>query len=743
VIAAAFAAAVLSVSVALLGHTSPLPASFGARADQTARHPGASEKLPLSFVPNRGQADPRSLYQAQGGGLSLFFGRRHVALAFNEGKRGAALDLRFIGANPDAQLVPGDRGKGVVNYVSGSDPAKRRVGLPTYGQLVYRDLWPGIDMVFSGRRDRLEYSFRLTPGADPARIRMQYAGASSLALGARGALRINTPLGALEDARPLSYQRIRGRRRAVESRFRLTGETSYGLEVGSYDRRRPLVIDPALVYSTFLGGSGDRDYMFDAAADSQGNAYLAGQSDSADYPTTPGAYDTTYNGPLDDIVVTKLNPTGSALVYSTYIGGSNGQDYAQDIAIDAAGNAYASGIACSTGLATPGAYQPTVPAGSGCARFIVKLNAAGSNLDYFTYFGADYTDPSIADIAVDGQGNVYFAGGTSRQVSLPFPVTANAYDHSWNGLSDAYIAKLNASGSALVYSTYLGGPDYEDAGAIAVDGQGAAYVVGTTSGAFPVTESAYDPFRNDFNGDAFIAKLSPSGSSLVYATYLGGSTCSGSGSGCGIDQGGAIAVDSQGAAYVGGRTYSSDYPTTPGAYDPTFNGGPDGDAFVTKINSTGTGLDYSTYLGGSGPDVANGIAVDGSGSAWVIGSTEATNFPTTADALRPVKCAGNDGFLAQLDAAGSALAYSTFLGCGYPNGLAVDGLGGTYVAGSTGTASFPTTTGAYDRTFAGMREGFVWKLDAGAGAASGAALSPSSEQTAFSRDLRTPFMGAR
>jgi hypothetical protein len=664
-----------------LPQSSTSPGTSNATSDRAAH---AYAKLPLSFVPNAGQADKQIRYYAQGAGFSFSFSDDKAVLAFEKGDRGQALELRFLGANPNAKLTALDRGQGRVNYLTGS---KRHTDLPTYNQLVYRDRWPGIDMVFRGKGGKLEYEFRLHPGAKPSDIRLAYAGAESLSLGAGGALLIDTPLGTLRDSKPTSYQRIGGRRAPVASRYTLAG-SSYGFALGHYDRGQPLVIDPSLVYSTYLGGSGV-DFGQGIAVDSQGAAYVTGFTRSTDFPVTAGAFDTSANGGFEDAFVTKLSPSGSSLDYSTYLGGE-GADNGFAIAVDSLGAAYVTGETQGGGgfPTTAGAFDTALH--DKFIAFVTKLSPSGSSLTYSTFLGGpDDGEEAGRGIAIDTLGAAYVTGNTSSE---EFPTTAGAFDTSFDLLGDAFLTKLNSTGSGLVYSTYLGGSGDDIGRGIAVDSLGTAYVTGETrSSNFP-TAAAFDSSLG--LQDAFATKLSSTGSTLAYSTYLGGS---------GGERGSSIAVDGAGSAYVTGDTSSSDFPTTAGAFDTSYN---IDDAFVTKLNASGAGLAYSTYLGGSGSDQGYGITVDGQGAAHVTGATNSSDFPTTAGAY---DTNGGGAFVTKLNASGAGLAYSTYLDGSRGLGVAIDSQGTVYVTGYAG-ADFPTTAGAFDTTFNGVSDAFVTKL---------------------------------
>jgi Ca2+-binding RTX toxin-like protein len=656
-------------------------------------------KLPLSFVPNAGQTDDQVRYYTRGPGHAFYFTSHKAVLSLIKAKRAVALDLTPLGANPNARLEAGARGSGKVNYIGRS---RRETNLPTYEKLVYRDLWPGIDMVFRGASGKLEYEFHLRPGADPSKIRLAYKGAQGLSLGANGNLLVRTPLGALPDSRPRSYQRVGSRRRAVESRFLLkSGGRAYGFGLGAtYDRRRPLVIDPALAYSTYLGGSGD-DFGEWIAVDSAGAAYVSGVTYSSDFPTSAGAFDPSYEGG-GDAFVTKLNPSGSDVAYSTYLGGSD-VDVGEGIAVDSQGAAYITGLSASADFPTTAGAFDTSANGRGDA-FLAKLSPDGSSLAYSTYLGgSSFLDDGGVGIAVDSQGAAYVTGSTG---STDFPTTAGAFDTSANGGYEAFITKLNASGSGIVYSTFLGGSNNDSGLGIAIGGAGSVYVTGGADSAdFPTTAGAFDTTQND-PSDAFVTKLNAAGSGLVYSTYLGGGA---------FDQGGGIAVDAAGRAYISGQTGSGDFPSTVGAFDTTHNGV--SDVFVTKLNATGSALAYSTYLGGTGDDYGNRIAVDGSGAAYITGLSESADFPTSAGALDTSANGGRDAFVTKLNPPGSALGYSTYLG-GASNdigvGIAVDSGGSAYVTGYSTSSDFPTTAGALDTSFNGgdsFGDPFVTKLN--------------------------------
>jgi hypothetical protein len=663
----------------------------------TAPSSGGAE-LPLSFVPNAGQADAQVKYAAQGPDFAFHFTEHKAVMSFTEGKRGVALHLTPLAADSRARLEAGDPQPGKVNYLTAS---ARKIGLPTYGTLTYRGVWPGIDMVFRGSGGALKYEFHVAPGADPSRIRLAYRGADGLAVGPAGNLLIGTPLGTVRDSRPRSWQVVDGRRRDVGSRYALAGGNRYGFALGaSYDASRPLVIDPGLVYSTFLGGS-VTDQGHGIALDTAGSSYLVGQTSSANFPATAGVFDPTHNGQTD-VFVAKLNAAGSSFTYTTFLGGG-GDDIGRAIAVDPSGNAYVTGTAEPGFPTTAGAFDTV--AGNGDA-FAAKLSPSGAALLYSTFLGGANSDNGF-DIAVDGTGQAHVVGDT---LSTAFPTTSGSLSPAPPGLGtnfDGFVSKLNPTASALVYSTFLGGGGGNDtASGIALGTGGAAHVTGRTASTdFLTTAGAFDTSFNAGVADAFAAKLNATGSALDYSTFLGGT-----GDETLLP---AVALDGSGSAYVTGLTASTDYPTTAGAFDPTDN--PAADIYVTKLNAAGSAPVYSTYIGGGGADAGLAIAVDAGGSAFVTGSTTSSNYPVSAGAFDTTANGGTtDAFVSRLSPSGSVLTHSTYLGSNVGDtgrAIAVDGSANAHVAGDTVGSAFPVTTGAADTSHNGAADAFAAKLD--------------------------------
>jgi len=660
-------------------------------------------KLPLTFVENAGQLHEKVCYHTNRLGYGVCFTQEEAIFVFTgdrrDKKEGLALSLRFLDANSRVTVEGHREDAEKIHYLLGNDPAKWRTELPAYRDVVYRELWPGIDLIFYGENGRLKYDFVLEPGAQADDIRLAYRGADGLFLDEEGNLLIDTAFGVLTEEHPVSYQEIDGQRVTVDCRFVLkrheNGEQAFGLAVGTgYNPAYRLVIDPVLLYSTFLGG-GDGDIGNSIAVDAAGNAYVTGSTESFDFPVTPGVFQPTF-GNLQDAFVTKLNAAGSALVYSTYLGGSGG-DRGNGIAVDAAGNAYVTGITFSDNFpVTPGAFRTTRTGTSDA--FVTKLNADGSALVYSTYLGGSADDLGKG-VKVDAADNAYVVGDT---FSADFPVTPGAFQSTFGGVTDVFVTKLNAAGSALVYSTYLGGTGDDESGGIAIDETGNAFATGfTVSDDFPVTPGAFRTARVGAF-DAFVTKLSAAGSALIYSTYLGGTSG---------DFAVGIAVDLSGNAYVTGNTTSSDFPTTPDAFQLMLKGLVD--AFVTKVNTTGTALVYSTYLGGSESDQGNAIAVDSTGNAYVTGDTQSADFPTTPGVLQRKFGGGRDAFVTIVNTVGDALVFSTYLGGSFSdqgNGIAVDSSFNAYVTGNTDSVNFPTAPGAFRTAIAGSSDAFVTKF---------------------------------
>ena len=638
-------------------------------------------QLPLSFEANQGQADASVDFVARGPGyaLSLTPGAAVLGLHAPQATVGESVRLSFHDANTKAQAAGVDKAVGVSNYFIGSDPSHWHTGVPNFAKVRYSDIYPGIDVVYYGNQRQLEYDFVVAPGADPARIAIDFQGVRALEVNSSGDLILKANGHDLVQHKPVIYQTVAGRRRVIAGRYVVQG-TRARFKVAPYDRSQPLIIDPTLGYSTYFG-SKDFGYGDGIAVDASGNAYVTGLSYCAGFPSVWGTWSAPGNG---DAFIAKLNRAGTQLLYASYFGGS-GEDIGHGIAVDASGNAYLTGVTRSQDLPTThGAVQSRLGAGAIQNAFVARFNAYG-DLVYSTYLGGASSDVGQA-IAVDSSRSAYVTGYTS---SKDFPTTAHALQRSLTGLQNVFVTKLNANGSALEYSTLLGGDDYDFGFGIAVNKQGNAYVTGATYGIFtskfPTTSNAYQTAYAG-SGDAFVSKLSADGSSLVYSTLLGGSS---------YDGGRGIALDANGDAYVTGYTQSSAFPTTAGVVQSALSGTED--AFVAKLSSDGAALTYSTYLGGSGIDGAHGIAVGSNGYAYITGFTVSVDFPTTRGTIQTYNGSGREPFVAALNTTGSQLVYSTYLGGSNGDGayaIAVDPASNAYVTGYTNSVDFPVTNGA-------------------------------------------------
>ena len=685
-----------------------VPAEPPAGAAALTRPVTGYGQLPLAFEANQGQSDDQVRFLARGEGYSLFLTPTEAVLSLRAPEPSSTVvRMRLDGANTQSTLTGLDPLAGTSNYLIGNDPGRWRVDVPSFARVHYASVYPGIDLVYYGKQRQLEYDFVVGPNADPSSVALAFDGVDALSIDREGNLILQTAHGALTQQKPVVYQDVDGRRHQVEGRYELRADDRVGFHVSSYDHTHPLVIDPVLSYSTYLGGNGN-DVGNAIAVDGAGNAYVTGSTQSTNFPGASGSLVQASLRGSADVFVAKLNTAGTALVYSTYLGGS-GSDIGRAIAVDGAGNAYVTGETDSptTGSgAIPfplvGPIQPIF--GLIGDAFVTKLNAAGNALVYSTYLGGSGSDRGYG-IALDGFGNAYVTGHTN---SLNFPIVAAFQPANGGpGSYDAFVAKLNAAGSALVYSTYLGGNANEfslDGGAIAVDSDGSAYVGGTTiSPNFPgAGTSTIQATFGGGTGDGFVAKFNAAGSALVYSTYLGGTT---------IDAVNGLALDADRNAYVVGYTDSSTFPTAVPLQ--ASRNGPGNDAFVAKINAAGSALTYSTYLGGTGGDVAYDVAVDGAGQAHVSGWTSSFNYPTVAP-LQAVNSGSGDAFISQVNGAGSALVFSTYwggaAGAEHGHGIALDGAGNTYVAGQTGSLNFPASTGAFQTSLAGFTDAFVAKV---------------------------------
>ncbi len=746
----------------------PQPGAKQASAALRAQVVNAYAKLPLRFEQNRGQADPRVRFVSRGAGYSVFLTPTEAVVTLRSGATRSlkpplresaerrseerpdrtpdVIRLRLAAANPTPQIEGREQLAGASNYLIGNDPSRWHTKVPAFAKVRYEAVYPGVDLVYYGSQQQLEYDLIVAPGADPKQIQLDVSGADSFRVDDSGDLVLGS---SLRLRKPAIYQETPSGRRSIAGSYVLLAARRVGFRIGDYDARRPLIIDPVLAYSTYLGGIAFEEIRA-IGLDASGNIYVAGTTTSPDFPTA-SAFGGSLSG-LQDGFVSKLAPDGSALIFSTFLGGANTEEI-RGLAVDGSGTVTIAGSTDSTNFPTSGPFQASNRGGSDA--FVARLNEAGSGLLFSTYLGGSANDYATS-LAVDPSGSAYVAGYT---ISNNFPV-ASPSQAARAGDYDVFVSKLSAGGNALAYSTYLGGSSTDAAFGIAVDSSGNAYVTGyTLSTNFPAL-NAFQPAYGGgtcFEGgvavpcyDAFVTKLSSTGA-RAYSTYLGGNN---------DDGGNAIAVDSSGSAYVAGFAVSANFPVA-SPLQAAFAGVEDG--FVAKLAPSGSSLVYSTYLGGTVFDTASAITVDGSGNAYVTGETGSSDFPLV-NSMQERN--GFDTFVAKMNPGGSGLIYSTYLGgdgedTGYA--IALDGSGNAFVAGGTNSDDFPLKNalqGGFSAAVCGSTppfflcpDGFISKIVfqpglfpggvvSAASFAPGAAVAAGSIAAAFGSDLTSTVAGA-
>ncbi|MBI3933410.1 MAG: SBBP repeat-containing protein [Acidobacteria bacterium] len=709
----------------------PQSATNSSREFSRERLAARFARLPLQFEKNQGQVDGQVKFMARGPGYSLFLTASEAVLVLEEmqktgvrsekteekqvPRRGvypeqsrrtprddiryggssssegartrAVVRMKLAGTNENPAVAGKDELPGRSNYLLGNDRSQWRSGVQSYSKVEYADVYPGIDLVYYGNPQQLEYDFIVAPGASPHAIQIDFSGADGLRLDAAGDLIVSLSDPSEADPpvrmrRPVIYQETHGQRREISGRYTLRGERRVGFEVAAYDPQLPLVIDPVLNYSTYLGGSGWEE-VYGIGVDATGNVYVTGFTTSPDFPLASPFRAT--KSTAEDVFISKVSADGSQLIYSTYLGG-NDTDDARGLTVDSTGRVTVAGYTYSTNFPVMSAFQNNRSGTNTADGFVARLNESGSALVYSTYLGGS-GDDLILGLASGADGSAYVTGQTT---SSNFPTTASGFQRSRASTRDGFVTKLSPAGNTLAYSSYLGGnSDFEEAQAVAVDGGGNAFVTGfTLSTNFPVV--------NAFQGsraagvcvdqgflvpcyDVFVTKVSASGSQLIYSTYLGGD---------GDDIGNRIAVDSEGSAYVAGQTISTNFPTA-NPVQAAWGGLEDG--FLTKLSPNGASLAYSTYLGGQLTDTADAVAVNDLREAYVTGGTDSNDFPIL-NSIQPLN--GFNAYVLKMSTAGNALLYSTYLGgSGGEKGYAVaaDSSGSVFIGGATASTDFPLT----------------------------------------------------
>ena len=670
----------------------------------TAAVDEARRQMPLSFETNRGQAQADVKFVGRGDGFALLLKPNEAVLSLHKRRQalagGAAaaslndeslasdlLSMKLEGAN-STPLVSGEEQQQVrANYFIGNDPAKWLRDVEIFSRVSYTGLYRGVDLTFYGNQQQLEYDFTVAPGADPRVIRLRFEGADELELNSEGALILHTAAGAVRHDPPVAYQESNGSRLEVPAAFKRLEDGAVGFEVGSYDPARPLVIDPVLVYSTYLGGNA-ADSCRGVVVDSTGNAFLVGDSFSSNFLRNASATNS-------DVFIGKLSKNGLLLTY-TFFGGSK-NDSATGLAVDSAGNLYLCGTTESPDFPIFNSVGSSLLGASDA--FVVKLTPPGDQFFYSSLVGGSGAESGVS-IAGDIAGNAYITGRTS---SLDFPIVGPIQPVYGGGDSDAFVAKLAPEGKVLTYSTLFGGSGTENVlgrSGISVDASGNAYVTGDTQSTNFPTRNALRPAKNGSasTSDGFVAKINPSGSDFVYSTYFGGSD---------DDSCLAIANDQAGNAYVTGRTKSPSFTGSSSTRASTITT----DAFVAKVNATGSAISYLTFIGAAFSDESgNAIAVDSSGNAVIAGA--AGDGVTTINSLQSFSRGSGDAFVAKLGP-GGAVTFSSYLGGSNEDtalavGLAADGV--IYITGVTDSTDFPTVSPLV-RKNAGERDIFIAMID--------------------------------
>ncbi len=690
---------------------------FSKSADQIQdRMTGRFRQLPLYFEKNAGQAPADVQFLTRGSGYGMLFKEDSatLVLATSGGKQNISrqntneppsiLNMLWENARP---VIPVGESlfETRFHYFSGNSPELWRTNIKTFRAIRYPGIYPGIDLLFYGNRQQPEYDFIVAPGANAQSIRLYFEGAQTLSLRNDGKLNIQTPHGILSQDAPQIYQIIDDKKIMREGGYTLNNENRVGFHIAHYDPGYPLIIDPVLLlrtYSTYLGGSG-AEVGFDIAIDATGNAYVTGRTTSTDFPTQGAFQGSLSGGSGSDVFVAKLSADGTSLVYGTYLGGI-GFDEGLSIAVNSSGQAHVTGRTTSTDFPTQSPLQGSLSGGAGEDAFVTKLAANGASLVFSTYLGGGNTDQGHG-IAVDSAGSVYVTGQTN---STNFP-TSSAFQGSLSGGSgnDVFLSKITSAGLSFSFSTYFGGTGEDLGRGVALDSSQNIYLTGSTQSTNFPTQGPFQAAIGDGTGtanDAFITKFNSNGASLTYSSYLGGT---------GEDIGNDIAVDNADRPAITGRTGSTDFPTAI-PFQGSLNAGAGTDAFVSRVLTDGSALQFSTYLGGNGFDEGMAVTVDSAFSVLAAGRTDSTDFPVRNALQGDLNGgSGSDGFATRFNSFGNLQSWSTYIGgtgTEQATGIAVDSALAAYIVGFTGSTDFQTETPFQGTLGGGGLDAFLAKL---------------------------------
>lgn len=668
-------------------------------------------QLPLFFEENIGQTDKQVKFLTRGPGYTMFLTQEEAVIKFRSDDKDSnpeVLTLKMNGAEERARVSGIQELPAKANYLKGGDPKKWRTGVSTFQKVKYEDLYPGIDVVYYGNQGRLEYDFIVEPGADYKTISMTFQGSKDVRIDKEGSLVIRTEKAEVIQKAPFVYQEINGQRKEIASNY-VIKENRVGFEVAAYDTQRPLVIDPILLYGSYVGGS-SYEGVNNLAVASNGRLVLAGDTASLDFPTNSPLY--AANQGNTDVFVMEFKANGRSLEYSTYIGGIS-RDRAFAVATADDGSTYVTGESLSSDFpVTAGAYQAT--RSSGADVFLLKLKPKGKAIEYSTFLGGTGNDIGLG-LVVAGPESVLLSGRTS---STNFPVK-NAVQAAFGGYHDAFLAKVDTSqsgASSLVYSTYIGGSDWDEGLRVDVDAAGNAYVVGDTASTdFPTTAGAFQEAFQTYPSDVFVTKIAADGSAVSYSTLVGSPLLPGDDP---LDvwkeeEGWAIAVDDAGHAYITGFTDSGDFPVTAGAYNsPSVATPGNDDVFITKLSLDGSSLVYSAMIGGSNLEKGAGIALDEAGSPYITGWTTSSDLPVK-NQYQSVLYISPAAYVTKLTPDGTDIVYSTYYG-GYTGGgtrawnIVVDSCENAYFGGETSSYNIPRSWDAFQDYYGGgYRDGFI------------------------------------